>query len=58
MMAPWASVKTAMMAAVAAPKVTSGIEPSYVRSERATTRLAKKLHTPISAPTAKRIHPR
>ncbi len=28
MMAPEASVKTAMMAAVSAPKVTSGMEPS------------------------------
>src|SRR5262245_41285704 len=58
MIAPDAMVKTAMMAAVSAPKVTRGIEPSYVRSSLAITSVAKKIATPISAPTANRIKER
>src|SRR5262249_15027031 len=58
MMAPEAIVNTAMMAAVSAPNVTSGIEPSYVLSSRAITSVAKKIMQPISAPTANRMRPR
>src|SRR5512144_2083243 len=58
MIAPEAIVKIAMMQAVIAPKVTSGIEPSYVFSARATTSVPRKMKQPISAPTATRIKPR
>jgi hypothetical protein len=47
-----------MIAAVRPPNVTSGIDPSYVRSRLATTSEAKKSPTTVSAPTAKRITPR
>src|SRR5215510_16524361 len=55
MIAPDAMVNTAMIAAVSAPKVTSGIEPSYVASSLAITSVAKKMPTPTRAPTAKTI---
>jgi hypothetical protein len=55
MIAPDAMVNTAMIAAVSAPNVTSGIEPSYVPSSLATTSVAKKTEQPINAPTANRI---
>src|SRR5215510_3212520 len=58
MIAPEAMVKTAIMAAVSAPKVTSGNEPWYVPSSLAITSVAKKIATPISAPTANRISER
>ena len=44
--------------AILAPKVTSGTEPSYVRSSLAMTSVAKKMPTPTSAPTANRISPK
>ena len=53
-----AIVNTAMMAAVSAPNVTSGIEPSYVLSSRAITSVARKIMQPINAPTANRMRPR
>jgi hypothetical protein len=56
--APWSSVMNAMIAAVAAPKTTSGSDPSYVRSRFATEMVPKKMPTTISAPTAKRMIPR
>ena len=58
MMAPEAIVNTAMIAAVIAPKVTSGTEPSYVFSRLATTSVPKKTKQATSAPTANRISPR
>ena len=47
----------AMIAAVMAPKVISGIEPLYVFSRFATTRLAKKIAVTPIQPSAKRITP-
>ena len=58
MIAPEAMVNTAMMAAVIAPKVTSGTEPWKVLSFLATTSVPKKTKQPTSAPTANRIRPR
>ncbi len=56
--APEAIVNTAIIAAVSAPKVTSGTEPSYVPSSFAITSVAKKMAQPINAPTANRMSPR
>ena len=46
------------IAAVIAPKVMSGTDPSYVLSRFATTRVAKNCAHTSSAPTAKRMMPR
>jgi hypothetical protein len=51
-------VITAMIAAVMAPYVTSGSDPSNVFSRFATTSVAKNRIVTISAPTANRMTPR
>src|SRR5690606_40330944 len=47
MIAPEARVKTAMMPAVIAPKVTSGTDPAYVCSLLATTSVPKQMNVAI-----------
>src|SRR5689334_9418672 len=46
--APCRTVVTAMIAAVMAPNMTRGMEPTYVRSRLAMYMVAKKFTTPMS----------